>query len=70
METDTWYCHHCAATKTRADVRQAVRHETCLYVCRQCGAEEGLWLVWPDDERPACRTWPATGQSPVGGRHP
>lgn len=39
-------CGRCQAIKTRADLRQVTRDETCLYACRQCGAEEGTWL-WP-----------------------
>jgi hypothetical protein len=40
----THYCYNCETEKTRADLRQMERDETCLYACCQCGAVEGLWL--------------------------
>ena len=40
----THYCFRCDTTKTRQDLSQCARDETCLYACRTCGALEGVWL--------------------------
>lgn len=44
-----YYCYWCAAEKGAADLRQRVVEETCLYVCRQCGTVEGVWLEQLDE---------------------
>ena len=44
INTVTYYCFRCASAKTRHDLMQAVQDETCLYACRACGADEGVWL--------------------------
>lgn len=54
---DVYYeCGTCQTIKRRADLRQVIRDETCLYVCRQCGSEEGtsLQLLRPATLAPKC----------------
>lgn len=50
-----FYCYRCQAAKTAADVRQQVLEETCVYVCRQCGTPEGVWLQRCNDDAPPAR---------------